>query len=198
MATLVILVRGRSSNSGMVLRKYVSSAMIARVSSNDRSDTTLYPQNFWEDIKQWTNVFGVSQTPTSNLTNNPLPGYSRASFGPNVQAILAQGVGHTVPERANDVLDWFGLSNLTPGSQPTSPTSAPTTVSPTTVSPTTSPVTTPPLPPSATNVAQHWGQCGGIGWTGPFGELMWFIDQLKLANHGILFQFAPTDSPVQH
>lgn len=27
------------------------------------SDTALYPQNFWEEIKQWTNVFGVSQTP---------------------------------------------------------------------------------------------------------------------------------------
>ena len=78
-------------------------------------DTTLYPQNFWEEIKQWTNVFNVSQTPTSNITNDPLPGYSRASFGPNVQAILAQGVGHTVPEQASDVLDWFGLSDLTPG-----------------------------------------------------------------------------------
>ncbi|TFY83200.1 hypothetical protein EWM64_g805, partial [Hericium alpestre] len=40
------------------------------------ADTTLYLQNFWEDIKQWTNVFNVSQTPTSNITNDPLPGYS--------------------------------------------------------------------------------------------------------------------------
>ncbi|KAI0795876.1 acetyl xylan esterase [Abortiporus biennis] len=131
------------------------------------ADTTLYPQNFWEDIKQWTNVFGVSQTPTSNTTNDPLRGYSRASFGPNVQAILAQGVGHTVPEQANDVLTWFGLSNLAPGPQPTTvpPTSVPpTSVPPTTVPPTTVPPTTVPLP-SGTPVA-HWGQCGGIGWTG--------------------------------
>ncbi|KAF4616017.1 hypothetical protein D9613_011232 [Agrocybe pediades] len=120
-------------------------------------DTTLYPQNFWEEIKQWTNVFGVSQTPTSNLTSNPQSGYSRASYGPNVQAILAQGVGHTVPEHETDTLDWFGLTNLTPGSStPGSSTTAPVT--------TTIPVST-PSPTGAT--AAHWGQCGGIGWTGP-------------------------------
>jgi acetylxylan esterase len=77
-------------------------------------DTTLSTPNFWEEIKQWTNVFGVSQTPTANLTNNPIARYSRANFGPNVQAILAQGVGHGVPERADDVIAWFGLSNLRP------------------------------------------------------------------------------------
>ncbi|KAL5532102.1 hypothetical protein ACEPAF_5666 [Sanghuangporus sanghuang] len=123
------------------------------------ADTTLYPQNFWEDIKQWTNVFGVSQTPTSNITNNPLPGYSRASFGPNVQAILAQGVGHTVPEQANDVLNWFGISDVTPGS------GSPTTSAPS------SPSTSAPSAPSTTSApggaAAHWAQCGGIGWTGP-------------------------------
>ncbi|TFY79834.1 hypothetical protein EWM64_g4177 [Hericium alpestre] len=115
-------------------------------------DTTLYLQNFWEDIKQWTNVFNVSQTPTSNITNDPLPGYSRASFGPNLQAILAQGVGHTVLEQANDVLNWFGLSDLTPG--PVSPTSSSTSAAP----------TSPP------GLAQHWNQCGGIGYAGPTGD----------------------------
>ncbi|OCB87628.1 carbohydrate esterase family 1 protein [Sanghuangporus baumii] len=111
------------------------------------ADTTLYPQNFWEDIKQWTNVFGVSQTPTSNITNNPLPGYSRASFGPNVQAILAQGVGHTVPEQANDVLNWFGISDVTPGS------GSPTTSAPS--SPSTSAPSTTSAPGGA---AAHWGE----------------------------------------
>ncbi|PPQ91067.1 hypothetical protein CVT25_014735 [Psilocybe cyanescens] len=77
-------------------------------------DTTLFPQNFFEEIKQWTNVFGVSQTPVTNLSSNPQAGYSRASFGPNVQAILAQGVGHTVPEHETDTLAWFGLSSLQP------------------------------------------------------------------------------------
>ena len=122
-------------------------------------DTTLYPQNFWEDIKQLTNVFGVSQTPTSNVTNDPLPGYSWAMFGPDVNAILAQGVGHTVPERANDVLTWFGIANLTPGGGSGTPsTSAPTT-----------PISTPTNPPTTGGSAAHWAQCGGIGWTGATG-----------------------------
>ncbi|KZP31637.1 carbohydrate esterase family 1 protein, partial [Athelia psychrophila] len=73
-------------------------------------DDILYPQNFWEEIKQWTNVFGVSQTPVTNTTDDPLTGYSRASFGPNIQGILAQRVGHTVPEMETDTLEWFGLS----------------------------------------------------------------------------------------
>ncbi|THH30289.1 hypothetical protein EUX98_g3912 [Antrodiella citrinella] len=117
------------------------------------ADTTLYSRNFWEDIKQWTNVFGVSQTPLTTTTNDPLSVYSRASFGPNVQAILAQGVGHTVPEQANDVLTWFGLSNLTPGNPSSNPTSPPVT----------GPTGTPP--PTGGTVAQY-GQCGSIGWTG--------------------------------
>ncbi|KAJ8495803.1 hypothetical protein ONZ45_g12699 [Pleurotus djamor] len=126
------------------------------------ADTTLFPQNFQEEIKQWTNVFGVSETPSSTQTNNPLNGYTRTSYGPNVQGILAQGVGHTVPEQENDVMAWFGLSNLTPGSGSPAPTSAPgsTSAPATTVAP---PQTS--APPTGA-LAEHWAQCGGIGWTG--------------------------------
>ncbi|KIJ63843.1 carbohydrate-binding module family 1 protein [Hydnomerulius pinastri MD-312] len=112
------------------------------------ADTTLYPQNFWEDIKQWTNVFGVSQTPVTNTTNDPLPGYSWATFGPNVDAILAQGVGHTVPVRESDVLNWFGITNSGSGGTTTTSTAPPTTSSP------------------ASGTVAHYGQCGGIGYTG--------------------------------
>lgn len=135
------------------------------------SDTTLYPQNFWEEIKQWTNVFGVSQTPTSNITNDPQAGYSRASFGPNVQGILAQGVGHTVPEHETDVMNWFSLSSLAPGSGPGS-----TVVGPTSVSTPTAPA------PTGTNVAQHWAQCGGLGWTGPTGMYWLYRRHRRYAN----------------
>ncbi|ESK84439.1 acetyl xylan esterase [Moniliophthora roreri MCA 2997] len=124
------------------------------------TDTTLYPQNFWEEIKEWTNVFGVSQTPTQNQTGNPLPNYWRATFGSNVQAIWANGVGHTVPERADDVLAWFGLTNTTPGNgSPSNPPSNPPT--------TTSGGSTPPTNPPSGGTAAHWAQCGGNGWSGP-------------------------------
>ncbi|KZT40784.1 acetyl xylan esterase [Sistotremastrum suecicum HHB10207 ss-3] len=140
------------------------------------ADTTLYPQNFQEEIKQWTNVFNVSQTPTQTLDNNPLTGYTRTSYGPNIQGILAQGVGHTVPEQEPDTLNWFGLSNLTPGPQSstsssssTSSTSSSSSTSTTTSSTTsTTTTTTSTTTSSAAGPTQtHWGQCGGIGWTGP-------------------------------
>ena len=45
----------------------------------------------------------------TNSSNDPLSGYTRTTYGPDFEAIFAQGVGHTVPEQANDVLRFFGL-----------------------------------------------------------------------------------------
>ena len=73
------------------------------------SDTTLYPQNFYEEVKQWTNVLGYAEVSGTNSSNDPLSGYTRTTYGPDFEAIFAQGVGHTVPEQANDVLRFFGL-----------------------------------------------------------------------------------------
>jgi acetylxylan esterase len=73
-------------------------------------DTTLSTQNFWEGIKQWTNVLGYSQTPVSNTSMPGFPaGYSNATYGPKFQAILAQGVGHELPAREASALAFFGL-----------------------------------------------------------------------------------------
>nr|VWO96110.1 Velvet complex subunit B [Ganoderma boninense] len=75
------------------------------------ADTTLFPQNFYEEIKQWTTVFGYSSTPISNTSESYLPsGYSNATFGPNFQAILAQGVGHTVPLFEQQYLQFLGIA----------------------------------------------------------------------------------------
>ncbi|GAB1517241.1 hypothetical protein RhiTH_000285 [Rhizoctonia solani] len=72
-------------------------------------DTGLHTQNFYEEIKQWTNVFGVSQTPTATTQNWPLLNWTRTDYGPNVQAILASGVGHDIPVQATQVIQWMGL-----------------------------------------------------------------------------------------
>ncbi|KAJ1309959.1 hypothetical protein OPQ81_006718 [Rhizoctonia solani] len=72
-------------------------------------DTTLYTQNFYEEIKQWTNVFGVSQTATSTTQNWPVSGWTKTEYGPNVQAILASGVDHNIPVQATQVIQWMGL-----------------------------------------------------------------------------------------
>ncbi|KAH9859137.1 acetyl xylan esterase [Lenzites betulinus] len=98
---------------------YVSSMRAARsrmhvmltVLPGPCSDTTVFPQNFFEQIKQWTTVFGLPSTPVSNVSEPFLPqGYSNATFGPQFQAILAQGVGHTVPLFEQQYLEFLGIA----------------------------------------------------------------------------------------
>ncbi|KAL2193519.1 carbohydrate esterase family 1 protein [Corynascus similis CBS 632.67] len=72
-------------------------------------DSTLAPQNYEETIKQWTNVFGVDQTPTNSVENYPAPNYQTDDYGENVQGIFANGVGHSVPANLTASELWFGL-----------------------------------------------------------------------------------------
>ncbi|MEV0619146.1 PHB depolymerase family esterase [Nonomuraea sp. NPDC050404] len=78
-------------------------------------DSTLRYPNFQEQIKQWTNVHGLSQTPS--LTDQPRSGWTRTRYGSTgvkapVEAISLQGVGHSLPQggMAAMVIDFFGLS----------------------------------------------------------------------------------------
>ncbi|PYC70772.1 esterase [Micromonospora arborensis] len=115
------------------------------------NDETLRYPNFGEQVKQWTNVHGLSQTPT--YTDSPQSGYTRTRYGSSgpmapVEAISMQGVTHNLPVDAAQVIRFFGLDGSTP--PPTTP--PPTTPPPTTPPPTTPPPTTPPPttpPPSA-------------------------------------------------
>ncbi|KAF8953999.1 carbohydrate esterase family 1 protein [Flammula alnicola] len=86
------------------------------------ADQVLDYNNFGEAIKEWTNVFGYSTTPASTEQNNPLTGWTRSTYGPNFQAISAQDVGHDIPNQANEVLAWFGLTGSTATIAPMTPT----------------------------------------------------------------------------
>ncbi len=86
------------------------------------ADTTLAYPNFGEEIKQWTNVFGLSQTPTS--TDYPQSGWTRTRYADSsgtvdVEATSEQGVTHNIPIDATETLRFFGII----GGQP--PTSTP-------------------------------------------------------------------------
>jgi poly(hydroxyalkanoate) depolymerase family esterase len=64
------------------------------------ADTTLNYNNLGEEIKQWTNVLGVSQTPSSSDT--PVSGWTRtrynsASGTTQVEAYSIAGAGHQLP-----------------------------------------------------------------------------------------------------
>lgn len=65
------------------------------------ADTTLSYPNFAEEIKQWTNLNGVSQTPV--LTDRPQSTWTRTRYGTNtvkapVEGISVSGVGHALPQ----------------------------------------------------------------------------------------------------
>lgn len=93
-------------------------------------DPTLRYPNFGEEIKQWTNVLGVSQTPTQ--TDTPQSGWTRTRYGGTgttapVEAISLQGVGHSLPTggMAAMALAFFGLTGSTPPPTDPPPTSGP-------------------------------------------------------------------------
>ncbi|MDP9841335.1 poly(hydroxyalkanoate) depolymerase family esterase [Streptosporangium lutulentum] len=92
-------------------------------------DATLRYPNFQEEIKQWTNVHGLSQTPA--FTDRPQSNWTRTRYGGTgvnvaVEAISVQGVGHSLPTggMALAALQFFGLTDG-PSTPPT-PTPTPT------------------------------------------------------------------------
>ncbi|KAE8329211.1 putative acetylxylan esterase A [Aspergillus sergii] len=75
-------------------------------------DTTLYPQNYEETCKQWAGVFGYDyDAPESTESNTPEANWSRTTWGPNLQGILAGGVGHNIQIHGDEDMKWFGFTN---------------------------------------------------------------------------------------
>jgi acetylxylan esterase len=142
------------------------------------ADTTLSYVNFGEEIKQWTNVLGVSQTPTS--TDTPASGWTRTRYAGSagtvqVEAYSIAGAGHVLPESgmAAYAIHFFGLDSTTP---PTTP--PPTTPPPTTPPPTTPPPTTPPPTSPAPGSACHVSYTKSSEWAGGF------VANVTVANTG--------------
>ncbi len=80
------------------------------------ADTTLSYVNFGEEIKQWTNVLGVSQTPSS--TDTPVSGWTRTRYNDGsgttqVEGYSIAGVGHSLPlaGMAAYAIHFFGLDS---------------------------------------------------------------------------------------
>jgi acetylxylan esterase len=87
------------------------------------ADATLRFPNFGEQIKQWTNVLGVSQTPA--FTDSPQSGWTRTRYGGTggqapVEGISLQGVGHSLPMAgmAAMAIAFFGLDGAPPPPPP--------------------------------------------------------------------------------
>jgi poly(hydroxyalkanoate) depolymerase family esterase len=83
-------------------------------------DTTLSYRNFGEEIKQWTNLHGLSQTPA--FTDRPQSSWTRTRYGDTstkatVEGISIAGTGHTLPQAGMlaYAISFLGLDNGTPG-----------------------------------------------------------------------------------
>jgi acetylxylan esterase len=85
-------------------------------------DTTVNPVNLTNEIAQWTNVHGISGTPTTTENNTPQSGWIRTRYTDNVgvvqvEAIQETGKGHgdlTVDPEAADVIRFLGLDGSNP------------------------------------------------------------------------------------
>jgi poly(hydroxyalkanoate) depolymerase family esterase len=113
-------------------------------------DTLRYP-NFAEQIKQWTNVHGLGQTPT--MTDSPQQSWTRTRYGgsgtmPPVEAISIQGGSHNVLTNGMGAraIAFFGLNGTPPPTTPPPPPPPTTPPPPPTPPPTTPPPTTPSPP----------------------------------------------------
>ncbi|TVY84851.1 Acetylxylan esterase A [Lachnellula suecica] len=73
------------------------------------ADTTLYPQNLKEEIKEWTAVLGLSDNPVNTLVNSPDVGWTTMIYGEKFHATNASGVTHNIQTNETVVLDWFDL-----------------------------------------------------------------------------------------
>ncbi|MFD8597178.1 PHB depolymerase family esterase [Kitasatospora sp. NPDC059646] len=80
------------------------------------ADTILNHNNLGEEIKQWTDVLGVSQTPSA--TDTPAAGWTRTRYGngsgaAQVEAYSIAGAGHQLPvqgtEMAAGAIHFMGL-----------------------------------------------------------------------------------------
>lgn len=156
-------------------------------------DSTLYPNNWNETMKQWSGVFGYSG-PTEVLYNNPSSPYVKYVYGSNLEGIYGVGIGHSVPVMGAEDLKWFGFA-VRPDDFPHEPYRVDCLTIHRVVlhrhrqpRPTFLQAPRPvrrrqrqgenpfsdysmfPFVKQLTfcsGQAPHWGQCGGSGWTGP-------------------------------
>jgi poly(hydroxyalkanoate) depolymerase family esterase len=82
-------------------------------------DVTLNYINFGEEIKQWTNVLGVSQTPTSTEANQPQSGFTRTRYANSAGVVQVEAISEAGKEHGNIVrpsnlaIAWLGLDKTT-------------------------------------------------------------------------------------
>ncbi|QDS75324.1 hypothetical protein FKW77_001789 [Venturia effusa] len=68
-----------------------------------------------EQVKQWTSINKISETPSSAVANSPKSGTTKKVYGDGkkVVAFTTAGAGHPHPVNIPEVLKWFGIATAT-------------------------------------------------------------------------------------
>jgi len=120
------------------------------------ADTTIYPPNFNETLKQWAGVFGYTYgQPQQTLPNSPAAPYTKYVYGPNLVGAYGTGVTHNIAVNGAADMEWFGITGGS--ATPTSTSSSSVAPGPTS--------SAPPTTPTGCTSAR-WAQCSGNGYTG--------------------------------
>lgn len=143
------------------------------------ADTTLYPQNLQEEVKEWTAVLELPSTPILTIVDTPFSGWTKYVYGTTFEVYSAAGVGHNIPVQESLVMSWLGLtstgssvhsvsaiSTSKPASTTTPLITATGTTSPVTSKTNTSTSSSATISASEDGTIPKWGQCGGKTWTG--------------------------------
>ena len=75
-------------------------------------DEVLNYTNLGEEIKEWTGVFGLSQSPTETILDTPLANWTKYVYGGAdwFEAYSAWNVTHNIPVQTDEVVEWFNLT----------------------------------------------------------------------------------------
>lgn len=125
------------------------------------TDSTVNPQNYREEIKQWAGIFGYAIPAGQTYQNQPASGFTKEVYGPNLQGNYHSTAGHGVPTVATEDMKWFGI----PASN-NPPVSSSATLSTSTSTRTSTTAQGNPSNPPGSCEAKQWEQCGGKTWGG--------------------------------
>jgi acetylxylan esterase len=112
---------GRVSKSGQAWGDLVRAAYPGYTGPRPRmqlwhgdQDETLSFNNFGEEIKQWTNVVGVSEQPGSSEPGAPQAGWTRTRYTDSagvvrVEAMVGPGMSHNLTVLSDEAVVFFGL-----------------------------------------------------------------------------------------
>ncbi|KAI5925296.1 Alpha/Beta hydrolase protein [Camillea tinctor] len=79
------------------------------------ADEVLNYTNFGQEIKEWTAVLGLDETPTSTTQDTPVSNWTKYVYGENdwFEAYSAGGVTHDIRNQEAEVMEWFDLTCTT-------------------------------------------------------------------------------------